>query len=184
MYFRFNYKLLTILLLSTMVINDANSDPGDEMLRELFQYEINNRAFARKTIPHIADTMKGSEEEAFWMAFSRLEKLSEPLYREMARKHDLEINTLLVNLKTWSLNLAMRVAPNKTMKMMSDATEKYVEKLKLLPGLATPEDRAFFEYVLAQEQAQLQGVQLRNQGKYDEAAKVIDSFVDSFNGLP
>ncbi len=182
--FNFYSRFFIILLVSTLVITDANSTPDDEMLRELFQYEINNRAFARKTIPYIAEMMKGSREEAFWIAFSRLEKLSEPLYLEMAKKHGLEINTLLVNLKTWSLNLAMRVAPNKAMQLMSDATEKYVEKLKLLPGLAVPEDRAFFEYVLAQEQAQLSGVQLRNQGKYEEAAKVIDSFVDSFSGLP
>ena len=154
------------------------------MLREIFQYEINNRAFARKTIPYIAEMMKGSEEEGFWIAFSRLEKLSEPLYADMANKHGLEINTLKVNIKTWTLNFAMRIAPGKAMKLRSDATLKYVEKLKLLPGLSNPDERAFFEYVLAQEQIQLKGVQLRNQGKYDDAADVINSFVDSFSGLP
>lgn len=162
----------------------ANTTAQEKIFKEIFQYEINNRAFARKSIPQIAEMMKDTEQEVFWRAFSRLEDLSRPGYEKMAEKHGLAVNTLLVNLKTWSINMAMRVFPGKMMSTMADATEEYLEKLKKLPGLAKPEDREFFDYVVAQEETQLRGIQLLLQGKYAEAAEVINDFVNEQDALP
>lgn len=177
----FKTSFFLVLLLSGISFIVTATESRKDRLNEVFQYEINNRAFAFQSVPRIAQSMDGTEQAIFWQAFVRLEELSRPRYAKMAEKYGLKVNTLLVRGKTWAISLAMSLFPDKMMSVMTDATVKYVEKLKELPELAEPADRAFFEYVLAQEQAQAAALLLYRDGKYQQAADVLVSFIDSNN---
>ena len=52
----------------------------DKTFEKCFQHEINNRAFAYKGVTHIAGTMAGTDQEEFWQAFSKIEKISRREY--------------------------------------------------------------------------------------------------------
>ena len=57
----------------------------------------------------------------------------------------------------------------------------YVPKLEQLRDLADPSYKSFFNYVVAQEQAQLDASQIATAEGWEQGAKVLRVFVDSIN---
>jgi hypothetical protein len=68
--------------------------------------------------------------------------------------------------------------PKKLLDGMTDATIKYVEELRRLREISPQEDHAFFDYVIAQEQAQARALQHAQLGRFDLGASVLRSFVE------
>ncbi|MDA9583483.1 hypothetical protein N9R70_03460 [Porticoccaceae bacterium] len=54
----------------------------------------------------------------------------------------------------------------------------YIPKLEQLRDLADPQHQQFFDYVVAQEQAQLQASQIAKEEGWGQGAKVLRGFVD------
>ena len=147
------------------------------MLEKIFQYEINNRAFAYQSISSLKEEMKNSEQAAFWRAYFELETLNKPLYEKMAAEYELTPDKLLVGVKTFVTNIAFALFPKKMMSIMTDATIEYVEKLKQLPRLSKEEHKEFFTYVVLQENAQANALLHAREGEYDLAAELLENFV-------
>ena len=170
--------LALFVLMQTLISIDLSAnETNNDMFEKIFQYELNNRAFAFMSIAKIAEKKAASEEGEFWTAYAELENINRPLYAAMAKKYDMKINSLFVDLKVWSTNLAFKLFPEKMLKIMADATEVYVEKLKPLPDLARKEDRAFFEYVIAQEQAQAVALAHAANRRFDLDASSMQEFL-------
>ena len=149
------------------------------MFEKIFQYELNNRAFAYISVTSLAEKMAETEQADFWHAYARMEQLSQPRYQKASEKYGLKVNSFLVKLKVWGTDLAFMLFPKKMLSIMTDATHAYVEKLKPLPDLARLEDREFFEYVVAQEQAQAHALTHAVGERYDLAAFTINEFLAS-----
>jgi hypothetical protein len=75
--------------------NETNND----MFEKIFQYELNNQAFAFMSIAKIAEKKAANEEDEFWTAYAELENINRLLYAAMAKKYDMKINSLFVDLK-------------------------------------------------------------------------------------
>lgn len=95
----------------------------------------------------------------------------------MADKYGLKVNQLIVKIKVCLTNIAFSVMPGKMISIMSDATNEYVEKLKPLPDLGKEEDIPFFEYVIAQEEAQARALRHASNENYLEAARELNDFL-------
>ena len=158
---------------------ESKTEATEEMFKKVFQYEINNRAFAFKSILKLAEDSKGTEQEGFWQAYANMERLSQPKYEVMAEKYNLTVNTTLVNLKSWSINIGMKLFPDKMMSTMTEATIKYVDKLAVLPELGRPEVKDFFNYVVEQEKTQADALILVQDKQYDKAADLINNFIEA-----
>ena len=172
-------SLRLLLLVSSLIFVPLLSADEDNtaMLEKIFQYEINNRAFAYQSISRLKEELKGSEQEAFWQAYFMLESLNKPLYETMAAEYVLAPNRFLVSAKTIATNIAFALFPQKMMSIMTDATIKYVEKLKHLPRLAREEHKEFFSYVVLQENAQANALLHAREGEYELAAELLKDFV-------
>ena len=172
--FHYYFPLLICLLTS---VGAGAEDSGSAMFKDLFQYELNNRAFALLSVTALAERMQGTEQENFWRAYADMEKYSQAKYEKIALKYEMEVSSSIVKLKVWTTNIAFYLFPETMMDVMSTATTKYVQKLEPLADLGKEEDRAFFNYVLAQEQTQALALQHAVNKNYDEAARSIESFL-------
>jgi len=106
-----------------------------------------------------------------------LETLNEQMYRPIALKYDLEVQGLIVALKTRAAEFAVSMFPEKALSGLADATVNYVAELKILRDLSPQEDRAFFDYAIIQEQAQAQALKHATAGRFDLGANVLRDFV-------
>jgi len=57
----------------------------------------------------------------------------------------------------------------------------YIPKLEQLRDLSAPRNQLFFDYVVAQEQAQLQASQIAKKEGWEQGAKVLRGFVDGID---
>jgi hypothetical protein len=175
-------RLALFVLLQTLFSMELSAnEPNNDMFEKIFQYELNNRAFAFISATQFAEKKAGTEEADFWAAYVELENINRPLYTAMAKKYGLEVNSLLVKMKVWGTNLAFKLFSEKMLKIMADATADYVDKLKPLPDLAREEDKVFFEYVIAQERAQAVALAHALDKRYELAASSIRDFLLSQN---
>lgn len=180
----------TFFLASCFFIESANAT-GMESKRqkefvELFDYEIQNRAFARIALQRISENEENLVKKAFWDAYLALESLNQDKYAPFARKYELTQEPgFLTSFKASMLVFSYNWFPSYTLKTMHKATVKHVGKLEEMAALAGKEDKTFAAYVVSQEKIQAQAFLLMVNGKDQQAAKLIADFVaehDS-NGL-
>jgi hypothetical protein len=104
---------------------------------------------------------------AFWQAYLELERLKHRNYQPIANKYELRVSDSVVALKTQSAQIASWMFPDELLGLVTDATIEYVEELRTLRDLSPEEDRAFFDYGIAQEQAQAEALQHARDGRFD-----------------
>jgi hypothetical protein len=156
-----------------LVLHRMSRDPFADKL----QYELNNRAFARIAMIRAAAQPARPELREFWRAYEALELLNQRKYRAIAKKHGLKPQAVVVAVKTWAIEIAVRMFPAKVLDGLTDATIEYVAELGTLRELAPREDHAFFDYAIAQEQAQARALVHARQGRFDLGSSVLRDFV-------
>ncbi len=179
-----SFSQIVFVLIFSLLVTGANAkEPGREMFEKIFQYELNNRAFAYISVSNLAKKMENTEQAEFWHAYMAMEQFSQPLYRLMSEKYGLQVNSFIVTLKVWSTNLAFSIFPEKMLTIMAEATGKYVEKLAPLPELAKTEDRVYFEYIVAQERAQAIALNYAVNERLDLARATLENFLTAQNRM-
>ena len=84
----------------------------------------------------------------------------------------------MANIQAGLGEIALNILPNSVMrKGMRDQTIKYLEKLKELQGVAPKEDADFFDFVVKQEELQIDTLQFWVDGKNEEAAELLRNFM-------
>lgn len=141
------------------------------------QYELNNRAFALASMTKAVTKAAPSNALEFWQAYRSLEVLNQQKHRLIAEKYGLEPEQFVVMFKVHATELLISLFPDKMMEGLTTATAEYVGELKVLRELSPKEDRAFFDYAVAQEQAQAEALQHALAGRFDLGAEVLRVFV-------
>ena len=151
----------------------------DKKVAELFEMEIQNRAFALKSARKMASQASSDEDKYFTAAWVEFEEFLQTKYAPFASKYNLPQEAgLIANIQAGLGVLGLNVLPNAiALKTMLDQTVNYNEKLKELRKIAPIEEKAFFEFVVDQEEVQIEAIKLAIQGKMKEAADLVTDFV-------
>ncbi len=152
-----------------------------EAFIQLFDKEVQNRAFALLSMSAIAEKVTEDGDKTFYNAWVAFEEFLQTKYKPYADKHELSQEPRgTAKTQAFFGKLASDILPKKKFyKMMLDQTEDYLEKLKKLPEYATNEDLEFARFVVKQEEAQIQAIAHRIEGENQEAADVLADFINS-----
>lgn len=145
---------------------------------KLLDYEIQNRAFALESMRVAVEYGSGEEDLPFKKAYLALEQLNQKLFAPIAEKYRLEMAPRLwTRTRTQAGLWISALMPETALKVIHSATLKYVAKLQELERLSKQEDKAFFCYVVAQEEVQAAAVGLVLDGKIELATSMLNRFV-------
>ncbi len=151
----------------------------DEKFKELFDMEVQNRAFALKSSQFMAEKASGEGDKLFFNTWVDFEQFLQKTYAPYAAKYALSQEARgMANLQVGIGKVAANLLPESIVfQTVLDETIKYLEKLKELERLAPQEDRAFFSFVVKQEEVQIEVLKLRLESKNQEAADLLITFV-------
>ena len=158
------------------------SEPEDKRLYlKRLKYEFNNRMFAYLSMKKAAHVLKNEPEGVFYQAYYELEVVNQVIYKRsaVALNFDYKANffTRFRGHAGGFASYFVTFSPESLIKIISP----YVPKLEQLRDLADPSYKSFFDYVVAQEQAQLDASQIATAEGWEQGAKVLRVFVDSIN---
>jgi len=152
-----------------------------ESFLQLFDKEVQNRAFALLSMSAISEKVTEDGDKVFYQGWVAFEEFLQKKYKPYADKHGLSQEPRsIARTQAFFGKLASDVLPKKKFyKTMLNQTEDYLEELKMLPEYAAKEDLDFARFVVAQEEAQIEAIKHRIKGENQEAADVLADFVKS-----
>ena len=145
--------LLLPFLIAAMPVNSAQQDQNEIYFKHL-QYEYGNRARTLIGMKTAASASKGSEREPFFHAYYEMEVLNELIYGHMKAELgvDYEVNWFVATGVQLIGYIGWRFLDTQ---WFVDMVVPYLPKLEEMKDLSDPKHHIFFDYVLVQEQAQL-----------------------------
>ncbi|MDG1707280.1 MAG: hypothetical protein P8H03_00885 [Emcibacteraceae bacterium] len=176
----FLLTVLSFFMLSNGGITQESDRAMNEEFLEIFDYEIQNRAFALNSFEAILADDAENPHRAFYEAYHAMEIINQKKYGPFAKKYNLDMAPRWWARTRTSLGLTVgKLFQGSLMKVMHNATIKYVGKLERLEQLAPEEDKLFFTYVVAQEQTQADAIGFLIDGDLDKAVARINDFLIS-----
>ncbi|MEO1170849.1 MAG: hypothetical protein AAFX94_02195 [Myxococcota bacterium] len=159
--------------------DSLNDSERQEKFLELFEMEVQNRAFALLSAERGLENATSDGDKIFLGAWLDWERFLKERYAPYAKKYGLtqEPETgakMQANLAVVGQAL---LPDSKVMNLMLDNTISYVEKLRELERVSPEEDRAFFAFVVEQEEAQVDALRLRVDEDYQGGADVLRNFM-------
>lgn len=151
----------------------------DATFRSLFEMEVQNRAFALRSMGSLAEEASSEEDKHFYSSWTKFEVLMQKKYAPYAQKYGFtqEPGTM-AKLQAGVGTLAVNLLPNRiAYKQMLEDTTAYAEKLRDLARVSPDEDRLFFLFVVKQEEMQIEAIRLKLDDRTVEAAEYIDRFI-------
>jgi len=183
---KFSKIIFTIISIMSLVACQFNPISEEKAVQQginkefikLLDYEIQNRAFALETMKVAVEKNEGAEELPFLKAYLALELLNQQRFVPIAEHYQLDMAPRLwTRTRTQVGLLATALMPKTSLKAIHAATLKYVAQLQKLERLSQPKDRAFFAYVVEQEEVQAAALGLVLEGKIELATAMLDSFI-------
>ena len=156
----------------------------NERFLELFDMEVQNRAFALKVNKDLGETAVSDSDKAFYTAWVAFETFLQRAYAPVARKYGLSQSPRTgANLQVGLARFGVGILPDRMMtKIVLEDTIKYLEKLKELQRAAPEQDAEFFAFVVKHEVAQIDALRLRVDGNKEAAAELLTAFVAEHAG--
>ena len=175
---------LTLVLLNMIFpafCQNVEEVERQEAFIQLFDREVQNRAFALLSMSAISEKATEDGDKTFYNGWVAFEEFLQKKYKPYADKHGLsQAPQNKAKRQAFFGEIASDILPKrKFYKMMLNQTEDYLEKLKKLPELATDEDLEFARFVVKQEEAQIQAIKHRIKGENQEAADLFANFINS-----
>lgn len=144
-------------------------------------YELQNRAFALIAIARIANRLKGTQEYIFWSAYEKLEQFNTAHYFAYAEKLGLDATpSFLTKAKASLISSTPSFLLDELLKLVYAKTKVYLEDLKQVHALGADTDREFLDYMLAQEQVQIELMELAIKKQYREIPSKIEQFIQHY----
>ncbi|KEZ04298.1 hypothetical protein GQ57_19135 [Burkholderia sp. MSh2] len=146
-----------------------------------FKGEIQNRAFALRAIGRLANRLEGDPRQPLWAAYLRLEEFNEPIYRQVAGRWGMDVTpgtgTLI---KAWVLGSVPKFLLKPFLKLVYSKTVVYCDELRKLRSIGPSNSRDFLDYMVDQEDFQIEMMRLSLDGQDAVLARKIDSFVQKY----
>lgn len=149
-----------------------------------FRHELANRAFAHLAVGRMAERLDGDARGLFWKTYLDLETFNRPRYAAAARKWGLDVEAgILTRLKALAVSSVPKLLLGLLLKVVYRETVKYLGRLQDLRRQAPAEARAFMDYVVDQEQLQIEMMRMALEGRYSAITGRADDFFLKYNGL-
>lgn len=143
-----------------------------------FRAELANREFARIGMAATAIRTEKHETAPFWRAYDRLERFNAPRYRAAAQRLGISDSTgagarLRGRLVGWMPNSLRR----ESIRFAFPRTVEYVEDLRRLAAIGPTSEADFFDYMLRQEELQVNMMEAMLRGRNVAAESLVDRFI-------
>ena len=156
--------------------------PSKKFIRG-FRHELANRAFAFIAVGRMAERLKEDRRGLFWKTYLDLEIFNRPRYEAAAQVWGLDLAPgLLTRLKAWVVSSVPDALHGLLLKLVYRETLKYMEWLRDLSQDGPADARDFLDYMLAQEEMQLEMMRMAMQGRYESILRFADDFFLRYNG--
>lgn len=161
--------------------NNMKSERQQEF-HKLFDYEVQNRAFALISLQTLSKKEENPVTKEFWDAYVALERLNQKKYHPFANKYNItQEPKFMASFKASLIVMAYNWFPSYTWKTLHEATAQHVKNLEKMATLAGEDDQEFFAYVVSQERAQLEAIMLMINGKEQQAVELLTDFAGKHN---
>jgi len=172
--------IVTTTMVMTMPLNAAESEDQSLYLK-LLKYEYDNRTFAYLGMGKAAHVLKDEPAGVFYQAYYDLEVVNQQIYKRSAIALNFDYKaSWFTKFRGHAGGFAayfITFSPESLIKIIAP----YIPKLEQLRDLSATRNQLFFDYVVAQEQAQLQASQIAKKEGWEQGAKVLRGFVDSID---
>ncbi|WP_430444051.1 MAG: hypothetical protein ACQZ2J_24270 [Pseudomonas piscis] len=149
-----------------------------------FRHELANRAFALLAIGRMARRLAASEQAPFWKTYLHLEEFNLPRYQAAARNWGLDVEPgPLTRLKALLVSSVPKAGVRLLLRITYKETLKYLAWLERLHHQGPAQAGAFLDYMLAQEQLQIEMMRLALSGRYGDIVEHADQFFLKYNGV-
>ncbi|MDA7769623.1 hypothetical protein N9L44_07145 [Porticoccaceae bacterium] len=171
--------LLTAYILMVIAMPISATEAEDQTLyMKRLKYEFDNRTFAYLSMKKAAHVLKDEPAGVFYQAYYDLEVVNQDIYKRSAISLNFDYKAnWFTRFRGHAAGLATHLVtfrPESLIKVIVP----YIPKLEQLRDLADPQHQQFFDYVVAQEQAQLEASQIAKEEGWGQGAKVLRGFVD------
>lgn len=168
--------IVTTTMVMTMPLNAAESEDQSLYLK-LLKYEYDNRTFAYLGMEKAAHVLKDEPAGVFYQAYYDLEVVNQQIYKRSAVALNFDYKaSWFTKFRGHAGGFAayfITFSPESLIKIIAP----YIPKLEQLRDLSATRNQLFFDYVVAQEQAQLQASQIAKKEGWEQGAKVLRGFV-------
>lgn len=171
------HTLFGVLSLALASLSSQAQSRGDDAYREALRKELDNRALAGQVVSALAEHHRGMPQGEFWAAYVALEQYNAPRYQPVAAHHGLHGGGILVSLKARASILFARLFPARFLTMLAGATGDYLAVMRAVAPPTAAEDRAFLQYMIAQESVQASALAQAAGQRFDAARDELEGFV-------
>jgi hypothetical protein len=149
-----------------------------------FRHELANRAFALAAVRRMASRLQGQQSHPFWKTYADLERFNQPRYQAAANRWGLDTTPgVLTRLKSWLLSSVPRPLQGLLLRIVHRETVKYMAWLQGLRKIGPADAQRFLDYMIDQEQLQLDMMRLALNGRYRDVVRQADTFFLKYNGV-
>ncbi|VWC57292.1 hypothetical protein BLA18112_00491 [Burkholderia lata] len=143
-----------------------------------FHYEIQNRAFAVRAIGRLAERLDGDPRQRLWAAYLKLETFNAPIYHAAATRWGMDDSPrLATRVKAWVIGSVPTCVLKPFLKYVYAQTIAYCETLRRLRDTGPSDSRAFLNYMVDQEEFQIDMMRRSLDGDDTVLASRVDAFI-------
>ncbi|VWB57528.1 hypothetical protein BLA14095_02542 [Burkholderia lata] len=143
-----------------------------------FHYEIQNRAFALRAIGRLAGRLDGDPRQRLWAAYLKLEAFNAPIYHAAATRWGMDATpSLTTRVKAWVVGSVPTSLLTPLLKYVYAETIAYCEVLRRLRDIGPSDVRAFLDYMVDQEEFQIDMMRRSLDGDDAALASRVDAFI-------
>ena len=148
-----------------------------------FKSEIQNRAFALRAIERLTKRLEGDPRQVLWAAYLKLEAFNAPIYQEAAAHWGLDTTPRAGTLiKAWVTSSVPRTLLRPFLKYVHSQTVIYCESLRRLRRIGPSDSREFLDYMVDQEDFQIELMRISLDGRDSILGNKIDAFIRKYEG--
>jgi len=149
-----------------------------------FRHELANRAFARAAVRRMAARLQGQPAHPFWKTYADLETFNQPRYEAAAQLWGLDTAPgLFTRWKSWLVSSVLRPLQGLLLRLVHRETVKYFAWLQRLREAGPSGAQRFLDYMIDQEQLQLDMMRMALNGRYRDVVRKADEFFLKYNGV-
>ncbi|ABB11611.1 hypothetical protein Bcep18194_B1497 [Burkholderia lata] len=143
-----------------------------------FHYEIQNRAFALRAIGRLAGRLDGDPRQRLWAAYLKLEAFNAPIYHAAATRWGMDDSPrLATRVKAWVIGSVPTCVLKPLLKYVYAQTIAYCETLRHLRDIGPSDSRALLNYMVDQEEFQIDMMKRSLEGDDAVLASRVDAFI-------